>query len=431
MAKKKSNKKVLKQMRREYKDEKKFLDTGSQVNHTIDLFDDSDFISDETTLASKNIKVSDTQNMDLSIFDDLVGNLQEVGASEDELETVEVGIALLHALQMEEGSERTRVLEQLAKEHVHSFEAQWYYLMDSREQFTYQTIESYKTFANLTVQKLEEVTSPAWDHPLTGQYLDALTFLLTVYFEEGLLNLALDIMDILEPYVFEKGSPGYLHNLMASVYCSTFQPEFVLDMYRDRLSENVYDAGLNLYAVIASLMTGDSERANDLFEDLVREDPEFASALGNPQWFLDVMHHNQEECEGEHEHSIAHVLNPLGLFLADKAILINQLTDMYLEFQERQPNHLPEKNSSGPQDSTLSDLLKTLPQGNLDDLVHLFSEPSYEGLQFDKKRLLLNAGLRSFKDFEKKTEKEVLAIRGIGPATVRQLKENGVIFRKR
>lgn len=431
MAKKKNKKKVLKQMRREYKEEKRFLDTELQANHSIDLFDDSDFFRTTDTLNDQEIEALDVEKMDLSIFDGLLEDMQEVGVNEEELTTVEIGISILHALQIEDETKQLNALEKLAKDHPNSFEAQWYYLTSSREQFTYQTLQSYKAFTKLTIQKLGEGLSPSWEDHLTGQYLDALTFLLTVYFEEGLLNLALDIMDNLEPYVFEKGSPGYLPNLMASVYCSTFQPEFVLDMYRDRLSENVYDAGLNLYAVIASLMTGDSEGANDLFENLVREDPEFASALGNPQWFLDVMHHNQEECEGEHEHSIAHVLNPLGLFLADKAILINQLTDMYLEFQERQPNHLLGKNSSGPQDSTLSDLLNSLPQGNFDNLVHLFSEPSYEGLHFDKKQLLLNAGLRSFKDFEKRTEREVLAIRGIGPATVRKLKENGVVFRKR
>lgn len=431
MAKKKKNKTLLNQMRREYREEKKFLDNESQLNHSIDLFDDSDFFRTDAVLNAEDIEASDVEKMDLSIFDDLLKNMQEGGADEEEMTTAEVGIALLHALQLEEGPERLRTLEELANKHVNSFEAQWYYLLDSREQFTYSTLESYKAFTELIFQKLEEVGSLSWNHPITGQYLDALTFLLTVYFEEGLLNLALDIMDMLEPYVFEKGAPAYLPYLMASIYCSTFQPEFVLDMYRDRLSENIYDASLNLYSVIASLMMGDSEGANDLFEDLVREDPEFASTLGNPHWFLDVMHHNQEECEGEHEHSIAHVLNPLGLFLADKAILINQLTEMYLEFEERQPKKSQGRKGSGTQESDIGDLLDLLPRNAQKDILHLLMEPSYEGLQFNKKQILLDAGLRSFKDFEKKTEKEVLAIRGIGPATVRQLKENGIVFRKR
>lgn len=431
MAKKKKNQKVLKQMRREYKEEKKFLDTEPSVNHSIDLFDDSDFIIDDDVLNFKNIEVSDVENLNFSIFDDLLENMQEVGANKDELETAEVGIALLHALQLEEGPERLRVLEELANKHVNSFDAQWYYLLDSREQFTYSTLESYKAFTELIFQKLEEVGSLSWNHPITGQYLDALTFLLTVYFEEGLLNLALEVIHFLEEYSFEKGAPAYLPYLIASVYCSTYQPEFVIEMYTEKLSKNVFDAGLNLYSVIASLMTGDSESAYALFDDLVREDPVFASSLGNPHWFMNVIHYDPEGTEGESENSLAYVLNPLGLFLADKEVLINQLTEMYLEFEGKQPKKLQATQDSEAQENDISDLLDLLPQNAHKDLLHLLSEPSYEGLQFDKKRILLDAGLRSFKDFAKKTEKEVLALRGIGPATVRQLKENGVVFRKR
>lgn len=431
MAKKKKNQKVLKQMRREYKEEKKFLDTEPSVNHSIDLFDDSDFIIDDDVLNFKNIEVSDVENLNFSIFDDLLENMQEVGANKDELETAEVGIALLHALQLEEGPERLRVLEELANKHVNSFDAQWYYLLDSREQFTYKTVESYKLFTDMIIQKLDEVGIPSWNHPLTSQYLEALTFVLTVYFEEGLLNLALEVIHFLEEYSFEKGAPAYLPYLIASVYCSTYQPEFVIEMYTEKLSKNVFDAGLNLYSVIASLMTGDSESAYALFDDLVREDPVFASSLGNPHWFMNVIHYDPEGTEGESENSLAYVLNPLGLFLADKEVLINQLTEMYLEFEGKQPKKLQATQDSEAQENDISDLLDLLPQNAHKDLLHLLSEPSYEGLQFDKKRILLDAGLRSFKDFAKKTEKEVLALRGIGPATVRQLKENGVVFRKR
>ena len=42
---------------------------------------------------------------------------------------------------------------------------------------------------------------------------------------------------------------------------------------------------------------------------------------------------------------------------------------------------------------------------------------------------LYNEGIQSVLDFEKFSEKEVLAFKGIGPATVNKLKENGVSFK--
>src|SRR5690625_2066610 len=54
-----------------------------------------------------------------------------------------------------------------------------------------------------------------------------------------------------------------------------------------------------------------------------------------------------------------------------------------------------------------------------------------EGIKLDKVRILINRGLKTKEDFAKKTEKQVLAIPQIGPMTVKQLKENGIIFRKK
>lgn len=42
---------------------------------------------------------------------------------------------------------------------------------------------------------------------------------------------------------------------------------------------------------------------------------------------------------------------------------------------------------------------------------------------------LYNEGIRSLADFANVTEKELLALKGIGPATVKKLKENGVTLK--
>ena len=59
-----------------------------------------------------------------------------------------------------------------------------------------------------------------------------------------------------------------------------------------------------------------------------------------------------------------------------------------------------------------------------------FSElPEVEGLRSNLVETLYNEGLTSSAAFAGVTEEEVLALKGVGPATVKKLKENGVSFK--
>lgn len=59
-----------------------------------------------------------------------------------------------------------------------------------------------------------------------------------------------------------------------------------------------------------------------------------------------------------------------------------------------------------------------------------FSElPEVEGLRSNLVETLYNEGLTSAAAFSGVTEEEVLALKGVGPATVKKLKENGVSFK--
>jgi len=59
-----------------------------------------------------------------------------------------------------------------------------------------------------------------------------------------------------------------------------------------------------------------------------------------------------------------------------------------------------------------------------------FSElPEVEGLRSNLVETLYNEGLTSAAVFASVTEEDVLALKGVGPATVKKLKENGVNFK--
>ena len=54
-----------------------------------------------------------------------------------------------------------------------------------------------------------------------------------------------------------------------------------------------------------------------------------------------------------------------------------------------------------------------------------------QGLSISVERILRQHGLIDFKDFKKKTEEEVAAIRGVGKVSMKILKENGVVYKKK
>ncbi|EHI70370.1 helix-hairpin-helix domain-containing protein [Streptococcus ictaluri] len=57
------------------------------------------------------------------------------------------------------------------------------------------------------------------------------------------------------------------------------------------------------------------------------------------------------------------------------------------------------------------------------------SQPQLNGLRSDLVETLYMEGIHSVAAFSQWTEKELLALKGIGPATVKKLQENGVAFK--
>ncbi|HEM4128854.1 TPA: helix-hairpin-helix domain-containing protein [Streptococcus suis] len=60
---------------------------------------------------------------------------------------------------------------------------------------------------------------------------------------------------------------------------------------------------------------------------------------------------------------------------------------------------------------------------SLEDFMAL---PDLEGIVVARLETFYQAGIQSVADFANHTEKELLALKGIGPATIKQLKEKGI-----
>ena len=51
------------------------------------------------------------------------------------------------------------------------------------------------------------------------------------------------------------------------------------------------------------------------------------------------------------------------------------------------------------------------------------------GLPLDRAKTFYDEGIKSIADFKNWNEKDLLALKGIGPATIKKLKENGIKFK--
>ena len=58
-------------------------------------------------------------------------------------------------------------------------------------------------------------------------------------------------------------------------------------------------------------------------------------------------------------------------------------------------------------------------------------EEKMKGIRMDIVRIFVENGIQTSADFKNWTEKEILALKGIGPVTVQKLKGNGIRFKKR
>ena len=54
---------------------------------------------------------------------------------------------------------------------------------------------------------------------------------------------------------------------------------------------------------------------------------------------------------------------------------------------------------------------------------------SLGGLSLERAKTFYDEGIKSVADFKNWTEKDLLTLKGIGPATIKKLKENGVRFK--
>ena len=106
---------------------------------------------------------------------------------------------------------------------------------------------------------------------------------------------------------------------------------------------------------------------------------------------------------------------PLFDYLLENIILTKFLTNEAEKFRRKQVF------------SDHSSMIRSLSE--VSDWHSFMNEEKMKGIRMDLVHIFVENGIRRSSDFKKWTEKEVLALKGIGPVTVKKLKENGIKFK--
>ena len=214
---------------------------------------------------------------------------------------------------------------------------------------------------------------------------------------------------------------GVRYELMAT-YCNLEEFDKAKNFFECEQMEYHEEDLMIVPMMTVSLMTGHIEDADFYFDLLYAKNPEFENYLKMIE-------------QGDEERLVAETLkvNPI-LFEANSMqsllMVFNQVVDLsqseyyFTWLIEKYRAKRPQRHVAKKKNPELHKLIRELEKS---------IEPSkaLQGLSISVERILRQHGLIEFKDFKKKTEEEVAAIRGVGKVSMEILKENGVVFKKK
>lgn len=325
----------------------------------------------------------------------------------ENLEMTEADELFYQAMEEEDENVQLRLISKLLARYPDHFEARFQSLLLRSTEFSADYLKELQDFYQVALSEWKNADYESWYSLEARSSLTVITFVTETYLQEGLIGLAGQVVDLVRSKLNadDRFPPGFVY-LMLSVYNALYKTEEIADFYEEQLAQDWQDDGVLVHLIIAKLLEGDIETARLLFAELVAINNEVLHVFDSLYWvhLLD-MANEVSAYRPNSALSLQIALHPLQAFLVTKPFVIHQMLALAEDYQDSLPDS-PRKR------------------------LEFFNSPCMKGIQIDKGRYLCDAGMMSREDLEKHTEKEILAISGIGPATVKQLKENGVRFKK-
>ena len=310
---------------------------------------------------------------------------------------------------------RNKLLKQVLKINPNYFAADFHLFLSEVEDFDLQTFKKVLEFETLVLEKWKMNGYNSWNIFEARSILTALMFLIEYYMTEKFYFKALELINLYLSKRPERFPPNFVF-CMLSLYHITGQELKVERFYREELNKGKRDDTILIHAIISAFFQGKIEEASQLFAKLVEINDEAVEFFIEEDWQFKVIEIEDQECYCPNSvESLQASLYPLFDYLLENIILTKFLTNEAKKFRRK------------PVFSNHSSVIRNLSE--LNDWYSFMSEEKMKGIRMDLVHIFVENGIRRSTDFKKWTEKEVLALKGIGPATVQKLKENSIQFK--
>lgn len=311
---------------------------------------------------------------------------------------------------------RNKLLKQVLKINPDYFAADFHLFLSEVENFDLSTFKKVLNFEILVLEKWKMNGYNSWNYFEARPILSALMFLIEYYMMENFNSKAIELIDLYLSKRPERFPPNFVF-CMLSLYHITGQELKVERFYREELNKGKRDDTILIHVIISAFSQGKIEEASQLFAKLVEINDEAVEFFIEEDWQFKVIDIEDQECYCPNSvESLQASLYPLFDYLLENIILTKFLTNEAKKFRRK------------PVFSNHSSVLRNL--SKVTDWYSFMSEEKMKGIRMDLVRIFVENGIRTSSDFKKWTEKEVLALKGIGPVTVKKLKENGIKFKK-
>ncbi|MDN6397864.1 MAG: hypothetical protein L0J75_02355 [Alkalibacterium sp.] len=248
-----------------------------------------------------------------------------------------------------------------------------------------------------------------------------------IYMEMGMVDHALE--HLLEIYkIDETDSLGTRYKIM-SLYVRKFDWKSAWRFFQKSEGADEDDQML-VPIIILAILTDRKGLARTLLQKLGDVNSEIKLLFLQDMWPIEELY--------DDEMTLADSYKPYSyqsILIALRDILFIIIENQYLfdwlkkETLDMFPVNHRFKNLHQP----FSGVIDPEAQVQIDDFYYSMRDESsnpLRGMSINRMRILYRAGLRTFEDFAQRTEKELLKLDGIGPVTIKELKANGVTFRK-
>ena len=288
-------------------------------------------------------------------------------------------------------------------------------------------INQMRELENTAYESWQESEQAGWLNYEERPYLSLKYLFSVLLFKQGLLLEALDHFQVLYE-IDEMDSLGSRYFLMA-IYCRLYDWESAHDLYTDVPYPASTDDRMIMPLLVLAILTGNTTYAKDLFLDLEEANQELGLLFTEDTWPVDLIlsYADADQYLVDSFGSIALALNDILPVIVSSEYIYEWMIE---EYEAREPH---ERVNLSEKVISFKGASKLFEEQRYKDLTYksYLEVPVLDGVVHNAAETLEAMGLVTIEDYAKFTEKELLAIKHVGPKSIEQLKANGVVFKQK